>query len=424
MKFLRNKDYNELIQKVDDAKLEAKGYYDELNEANEYFKAIQQQINRIELPPMKEVSRQDIKDIYETSAPVQGVVSLIADSVAEIFKYLELTKNNEVDKTHWLNKLLNRPNDRFTRKKFAQAWAINKCLYGDAFIYSPYEVGMKREVKEMYCIPSHRINIKGGTLQPLKNYRVSGSKVIDINPKQICQSFDYNLDDTSFFGTSKIVAAARYLSVMDKAMNRQDVALKNGGVANVITPAKDTMGIMPKDADEVQTTFNDRRNVGKTMALRVPIDVHQLGTTPVDLNILSSHKEAVTALCFVFKIPVDLYYGQSKYENAKEAKKTIYEQVAIPMANEFGEDLIHFLGLDTEGYELTVNVDKIDVLKNSPGEILDNLTKMHASLNEKREAFGYPRIDEDWADQPMLPMNVQFGFEEDYDINEIDDEKA
>ena len=115
---------------------------------------------------------------------------------------------------------------------------------------------------------------------------------------------------------------------------------------------------------------------------------------------------------------------QNLFQNAKEAKKTIYEQVAVPMANEFGEDLIHFLGLDAEGYELTVNVDKIDVLKNSPGEILDNLTKMHASLNEKREAFGYPRIDEDWADQPMLPMNVQFGFEEGYDINELDDAKA
>jgi hypothetical protein len=153
--------------------------------------------------------------------------------------------------------------------------------------------------------------------------------------------------------------------------------------------------------------------------LQFPVEVHQLGSTPVDLSILDSHKEAVTALCFVFRLPVDLYYGQAKYENAKEAKKTIYEQNAIPMANEFAEDLLRFLRMDAEGYELRVNTDRIDVLKDSTGEVLDNLNKMHASLNEMREAYGYDRIEEEWADKPILPMGVTFGNEYDnIDINE------
>ena len=124
-------------------------------------------------------------------------------------------------------------------------------------------------------------------------------------------------------------------------------------------------------------------------------------------------------MCFVYRLPVDLYYGQAKYENAKEAKKTIYEQNAIPLANEFAEDLLHYLGLDKEGYELAVNTDYIDVLKDNTGEVLDNLTKMHASLNEMREAYGYDRIEEEWADQPMLPLGVTFGNEyADIDISE------
>ena len=124
-------------------------------------------------------------------------------------------------------------------------------------------------------------------------------------------------------------------------------------------------------------------------------------------------------MCFVFRLPVDLYYGQAKYENAKEAKKTIYEQNAIPMANEFAEDLLRFLRMDAEGYELRVNTDRIDVLKDSTGEVLDNLNKMHASLNEMREAYGYDKIEEEWADKPILPMGVTFGNEyENIDINE------
>ena len=158
---------------------------------------------------------------------------------------------------------------------------------------------------------------------------------------------------------------------------------------------------------------------GKKRFFQFPIDVHQLGNTPVDLSILESHKEAVTALCFVFRVPVDLYYGQAKYENAKEAKKTIYEQNAIPLANEFAEDLLHFLGMDREGYTLRVNTDRIDVLQDKPGDVLVNLEKMHASLNEMREAYGYDRIEEAWADQPLLPMGLTFGNEfADLDIDE------
>ena len=58
-----------------------------------------------------------------------------------------------------------------------------------------------------------------------------------------------------------------------------------------------------------------------------------------------------------------------------------------------------------------MNTDLIEVLHDSPGDVLDNLTKMHATLNEMREAYGYDRIEEAWADQPMLPMGQMFGNE-------------
>lgn len=427
MVYLSKKNYKALQEaqketerKLLEAQQEAKGYYDTLNEANEYFQSIAQFAKRVELPPIDGVTREQIMKIYETSAPVMGVVNYIADNVGEVLRYLELTKDGEVDEKHWLNALLRRPNDRFTQRKFGTAWAINKLLFGDAWVFAPETVGAEREVKEMYVIPSHRIAVEHGKLQPIEGVEILGFRRKKIDITRIFESFDYNLDDTSAYGTSKVVAAAVYLDVMDKGMQRQDVALKNGGVSNIITPAKDNMGVMPKDADQLEERMNNKKNVGKTLTLRMPIDVHELGNAPVDLDILSSHKEAVTALCFVFKIPVDLYYGQAKYENAKEAKKAVYEQMAIPMANEFAEDLIHFLRLDEQGYELKVNTDYIDVLKDNPGDVLVNLDKMHATLNEMREAYGYDRIEEPWADQPILPMGIQFGNEGAvYDIDEL-----
>ena len=74
---------------------------------------------------------------------------------------------------------------------------------------------------------------------------------------------------------------------------------------------------------------------------------------------------------------------------------------------------------DFHQYELAVDTDKIEVLKKNRGETLEDLTKMHATLNELREANNYDRIEEDWADQPILPIGIQFGNEaSDFDIDE------
>jgi hypothetical protein len=240
-----------------------------------------------------------------------------------------------------------------------------------------------------------------------------------IKIEDIFESFDYNLDDRSLFGTSKIVAAATYLSVMEKGMQRQDTTLEAGGATHIITPKPDESGtVLPQYAKEVEAIVNGQNSLGKKRYFHIPLEVVHIGDNPIDLNILGSHKDAVTALCFVFRIPVDLYYGQAKYENAKEAKKTIYEQNAIPMANEFADDLLHFLGLDKQGYRLEVNTDRIEVLRAKRGEMLDDLTKMHASLNELREANGYAPIEEDWANKPLMPMGVTYGNEFDIDITE------
>lgn len=424
MPWITRKSLEAQQKKVAALEAEVKGFYCVDNDVNEYLRALSKQLTGLEMAPWIGISRDKIKETYENCAPVMGVVNYIADNVGDVMRYLELTdgEGNPVEK-HWVLDLLRRPNDRFTLRKFGKAWAVNKLLFGDAWTYvESEEVGKDRgEAKGMYIIPSQKVAIdRGGKDKPIKGIKLlatGDTKTLEM--EHIFESFDYNLDDTSFFGVSKVVAAAVYLSVMQRGMNRQDTALQNGGVANVISPGKDQMGVLPKDKDELEESFNDaKHNAGSTKVVRVPIDVHQLGNTPVDLNILSSHKEAVTALCFVYKLPVDLYYGQAKYENAKEAKKAIYEQNAIAMANEFGEDLLHFAKLDEQGYKLEVNEDRIAVLKEDPADTLDNLNKMHATLNELRESYGYERIEEPWADQPIMPMGIQFGNELQDDVTE------
>ena len=407
-KLIRTKEYDAL-------KTEIKGYYDQTEKDNVYLNALAKQMQGLKLPDMTGMSRLSIRNAYETCAPVMGVVNYIAENVGEVATFLELTKNGDEVTKHYLLDTLARPNDRFTLRKLATAWAINRLLFGDAWVYAPKKIGKDGGVN-LYVIPSHKVGVDNGSPY-FEGIEIIGVNNAKIKKEEVFESFDYNLDDTSYFGTSKVAAAAYYLSVMEKGIKRQDKTLEEGGATHLITPKPDATGtVMPKDAQEVEKLANSSI---KRRALQFPVEVHTLGSTPVDLSILESHKEAVTALCFVFRLPVDLYYGQAKYENAKEAKKTIYEQNAIPLANEFAEDLLRFLKMDAEGYELKVNTDKIEVLKEDTGEVLDNLTKMHSTLNELREAYGYDRIEEEWADKPLMPMGITYGNEyEDYDINE------
>lgn len=404
---------------------QVKGYYENSeggDNANRYFKAIAAQLQGFDIPSaFGALNRNKLKLCYETCGPVFGIVNKIAKAVGDMFPYLELQerKTGKYVESHWVLDLLARPNDRYSTRRFGFSWAVNRLVYGDAFTYTPEEIGKKLgECTEMYLIPGQKVGVKkGGYKAPMEGIQVTGGGETDIiKPEEFFESFNYNLDDTSFYGYSPLLAAALYLSIIDRGMKREDTSLKNGGVANIVSPAKDNMGVMPKDADTVEEKFNKKDNTGKTVAVRIPIEVHQLGNAPVDLNILESHKEAVTALCFVYDIPVDLYYGQAKYENQKEAKKALYENNAIPMANEFAADLLNHFDLAKE-YTLTVNTDRVDVLKDDAADVLDNLAKMHATLNEMREAYGYEPIDEDWANKPIFSMATMFGAEQ-FDLQE------
>lgn len=413
MKLISNKRYEAAIS---DAKAkgaeEVKGFYHaSAEDMNKYLEIIAAQTRGIvEIQPLGQLDRARLREIYLTSGPVYGVINKIANAVAACSPYLEIIdrKTGEpLPDTAPAVALLNRPNDRFNRKRFFYAAATNRLLFGDEWNYCPKGVGKTRDPKELYVIPSQTVGVKHGTWEELfEGVQIKGKT---IKAADVFENFAYNLDDTSFFGVSKVSVAAAYLTVMERAVGREATALKNGGAANIVSPAATDVPALPADVLDTEEKVNKSSNLNKTLMLRIPVAVHSLGDKPADLSILESHKDAVTALCFVFEIPVDLYYGQAKYENAKEAKKSLYESCAIPFLEEWGEDYLSYLGL-ADKYTARVNVDAIDVLQEDPYAVGKNLAAIGAfSTNEIREATGWDRIEEPWADEVRLPLGVQLG---------------
>lgn len=433
--FTRGRDIKAMAARIKE--LESKGYYaPDDNEANEYLRRLLWGMaGTINFDAIK---REDLYTTYRTCSAAYGIIDRIAKAVAECAAYIELLdENDKAVEKHWIVDLLAHPNDRFTRSRFFYAWSTNYDVFGDAFTYvDRYEVGARMgKIKGLYIPSGKWVGYEnGGVRFPLAGMLINGSPELQSIPtEQWFQSFQYNLDDKSFFGFSPLEAAAYDTALLKKGKERLNTAISNGGVNAIISPAKDKDGfVVPQAAAEVEKEVNKAENANKTKFFRQPIEVHEIGSKPVDLSILDSGKESVTALCFAYGIPMDLYYGQSKYENAKEAKKALYESAALPRVRVFCEDFIDYLRRNAKTLKLKdadlrlrleVNTDKIDVLHDDPKDVLQNLTLMHATLNEKREAYGYDRLEGaanpgGIYDKPMLPLGTMFGDEYAGDINE------
>ena len=404
---------------------EEKGFFSD-NTDNIYFQQMFNYLNSTyKLLDFDGVNREELMKYYKNNAQVRGVINLIANAVSELSDYVEITdKEDELVEKHPVLDLLAQPNDRDTLRKLVKAWAVNRLITGDAFTYGEQGVGLNRgKFKGLYIIPSHQVDILVGDItKPIRGYKLKNYPYLkaDLNNENVKMSFEYNPDGDTFFGLSPLVAAANYLQVLENGLKRQNTAVLNGGVASIVTPKPDAYGgITEVQSEQVEEEMNKKSNINRNKFIRVPLEVHRMGDTPTDLSILETSKDAVMALCFVYNIPVDIYLGQAKYENTKEAKKAIYEQAGIPLFKEWLSDMTDFLKLKKENLKLTLNADRIEVLQKSATDHLGALEKMNATINEKREYMMYPRIEEPYADKPIIPMGVSLGYEV-FDINDND----
>lgn len=410
-------------KEIESLRQEIKGFYGSIsNIDNEYIKQLMQYTNAgLKLVDFSEINREELVRYYKRNGIVRGIIdTTIASAVGELSDYIELVDNNKKLVRHWSSELLEKPNDLFNKRKLIKAWAINRLITGDAFVYGLEGVGLnKGQFKELFLIPSQEVEILVGDITtPIRGYKLTSMASFNtkMTPANTMFSRDYNPTSKSYYGLSKLYSAAYMVQLLEKADKRQNTSLDNGGVNTLITPKADSTGtVTVMQRDQVREELNKKGRSNYNGFLPDPVDVHKLGDTPVDLGLLDSSHYAINALCFVYGISVDSFMAQSKYENAKEAKKQIYEMAAIPLINEFLEDYTSFCKL--KGMKFVLNTDNIEVLRN-PKEQLEIMTAAHCTLNEKREYLGYERINENYADQPIIPMGVAFGNPEQYEISE------
>ena len=365
-------------------------------------------------------------DKAKANFAVYSVINYCADAVADTLRRAKIIDKdgNEVT-NHWSYDVFFNPNKFMQPKDFYYAYAVNRLLFGDAFIYLLKRVGITQgQIKEMFVAHSQDVLIGTGAVnydwtEPQKIYKIPIKGLIrEFNFDEILRVYSYNVDSSSDYGLSPLVPAAILAEKLLNASAAEVSSFKNGGVETLLANKQSiegqTISLSQPDLDSINKTLNDP-NGKRVRVLNSNMEKIEIGKSPVDLGVLQSSDAAMKALMFVYKLPYSLFSGDGTFNNTKEGYRALYTQVGLPYAYEFLDKFTKVCGFENGEY-WTIDEQLIPQLKEDADKVITTLSKAYATTNEIRAAAGLKPLEGDEYDKPLYPMNINAGLDN-IDVN-------
>lgn len=151
---------------------------------------------------------------------------------------------------------------------------------------------------------------------------------------------------------------------------------------------------------ELEEGYTGASRAGRPMVLEGGLDWKAMGYSPRDMDFLQAKNGAAREIALAFGVPPMLLGipGDNTYSNYQEANRAFWTQTVLPLAEKTANDLGNWLALlFNEAIGLRADTENISALSNER-EAQWNRIGMAEFLtaNEKREAFGYPPLEEEF----------------------------
>lgn len=390
------------------------------NKKNVYLNMLDKIFGR-NLYALQTYSPEMLTALYSNSEKGNPVITTLINKrarlTAEVFNYVKIrdVKTKEIKDTHpALNTLREGNYLEDSTDGLVQNWSINYDLYGESFTYKEkLGVGALATTK-LYPMITSEVQVELGSLRnPIKGFTITGITNDLITPKDIMWLRRYNPDfNAKYRGMSPLISAARLIQMLEQGDKTVLNTFANNGTDFLLSPKPtgEFKNVLAKDIEEAEDEFNDPDNKGKTQILRQPFDLLKLGDTPINLGVLETSEYAIKVLCFIYDYPYEMFLGDAKYSNQKEAKKLLYTQIGIPQAKMIAQKLTKFLELDTEGLEFFIDVEDIDALQEDKTAVLNAHSLAMTSINERRAVLGLEPLTGEEYDKPVIPMGIELGY--------------
>ncbi len=367
----------------------------------------------------KQTDNYEIKQLEKVKAMAYEEVPLEEISISDI-KYGKIKR------------LLKQPNQYHTWSRFVYHYSASRDMSGFQAIWGnriPNGLNAQK-FEELYPLPSHLTQIvSGGAMKPIDFYRVlindwnAEYKVEDVL-LLASHSFDYDINGSQLYGTSKIIAALKEVEAYKYAQEREVYSYQTGDAQTILFPKdRDTADGMREQKTLVQE-WKDKmfkmlgqKNRSNISVSPYGLEALKVGTALKDTNTTESKAAAISAICGVWHInPIILGINATNTDSKiKEVTKMALRDAVFPEARDLNQGLNEFW-MQTysekggENLELVFDYDVFEEFNQDILATANALSKLDVlSDNEKRtDWLNYDAIEgEERADKPQKYWDIQ-----------------
>ena len=382
-----------------------------------------------------------IDEGYMLNSVVFSCINHLSDSVAQI--PIEVKVNGEKDPTHPAQRLIDRPNPMQPRAKLVEEFLTYYLLTGNAYvsILAHNENQLGSEADQLWVWESQYMSISasdkeripyGYIYQNNLDKRVWDVDAIDGTSDMLHMKTVH--PDDRWYGMSPLQAAARDVDQNNSGGEWNQRMLKNSAEPSLILshPTKLTEPQYRQLKKDIAENHQGPNRARSPLLLQGGATASTLSLTPRDMDWLAGINMTSGRIASVYKVPGQVIglEGSQTFANYQQAREALYDDAAIPLAEEFVGELNNWLAPKYgEDVQFCLNLDKVPALdgkREKKFNAVNNATFM--TTNEKRIAAGLdPKGDMEDETDPYNQVLVSAGLlplDFDFTQDEVQDEKT
>ena len=357
-----------------------------------------------------DVNEEAYTKAFEENDVVNGIITTIAENSAKARWYLRDTRTGkEIKDNVRFNNFKKNCAPQQSLRDVVKSGVTQKLINGNAYYVGEKGRGINKDyLQYFYVIPSENMTIDGSP-KGIKSYKPSRNRSIvqDIPANQVMhtrnvRSLASRTTYSDWFkGQSPLKTAMLSVQTYDESRKAGVFFTQNKGAQKAIV-LNSGVTLSQNQKNNYKDELSDRgqgiSNTANLMLLQEVDKVIDLSADPKKALVLEQRAQAAQEICNVYRFPSQMIgLKNATYQNAKEAKKLLWENCVIPELDEFKDGFNNWsMANFGENIELCYDVSHIDALKEDrPVQNLANI----GTVNEARQREGLPPFDDKRGDE-------------------------
>lgn len=362
-----------------------------------------------------ENARTYIEQGYQQNPIVYAIASNIARSGSQARWYIKDKRTGQEVNHPVLSRVMEKPNSDKTWVDLMQDLLTDKIVGGNSFLSHEVSVGGLNDgmTNFLYRLPYEDMQIiPTKDLRGISGYQVDSAwtegEIIPADEVLHLKNPNPDFDEagTFLFGQSAFRAASRSIQTYNEALDTGVWFLANKGSQKLLFNKNPEQELGPEGADALKNKLRQQSQGPKNSA-NIPFIDEEVGVLDIsasaqDALVLEQKESAAREIAACIGFPISLLgYADATYQNAKEAKKSLWGSVIMPELNEIASGLNRWLVPQFGKHlELCYDVSHIDALQEDRlmrGKAIKEYAGL-VTINTAREMAGLKTYD--WMKEP------------------------